>query len=762
MFIYHENKTNVTYSDEEGVADISKFPKGLIFVQHPAYYEKSVAYLGSELDLELKEKIVAFNEVVISANKWEQDEERIAQQIMSIRKKSIDFQNPQTSADLLSGTGQVFVQKSQLGGGSPKLRGFAANAVLLVVDGVRMNNAIFRSGNLQNIINIDPNAIQSSEVIFGPGSVIYGSDAMGGVMDFHTIDPNWSATGKTSISGNFLSRYSTAANEKTGHVDLAVAKDVFTFFHSTTYTSLDDLKAGSNRSKRYQDEFERTFFVQRINDQDQLVSNRDVDLQKFSGYNLFNTINKFKFRLKEVADLSYGFYYSTTSDIPRYDNLTETIGGGSDSLASAEWYYGPQDWQMHNVKLNLYLKNPLFDQARATLAYQKFEESRNDRDFGDDRLRTRTEQVDLYTASLDFDKALGKSNFYYGIDFFYNDVSSTGIRKNIITGSITPTSSRYPDGGSVHRTFAAYTTSVNNLTNQLVLSAGLRFSSVTLEAVTNDSTANSNNASRIDLNNASLNGSLGLAAKLNEKNKLSYNLSSGFRSPNVDDVGKVFDIGNSLVVPNPSLRPERSLSNEISYEFKNDRTQVKVVTFYSWLFDAIVEGDFALNGNESIVFEGDTLGVFAKINTGNAQIYGASLVIRTELSRDFALENVISFVEGEDIANDQPLRHTTPIFGRTTLIHRIKKFRSEFFVEFNGNRNRSQIPSSEIDRKPYLYTSSGSPGWYTLNFKSSYQINTHFRTHFGIENILDTHYRPYTSGISAPGRNFIISLRATI
>ena len=292
VFLYHENKENVAYTNEKGIADLSSFPSGLIFFQHPGFYQKSIAYLGSDLKISLQEKILSFNEVVISANKWEQEEENISQKIVSISKKSIQFQNPQTSADLMAQSGQVFVQKSQLGGGSPKIRGFSANSVLLVVDGVRMNNAIFRSGKLQNVINIDPNALESSEVIFGPGSVIYGSDALGGVMDFHTIEPNWASDDELLITGNGLTRFSTAANERTGHLDLSLSKRKWTLFHSSSYSAFDDLRAGGNRSGGYRGEFERNFYVQRVNGSDQLIQNDDVNVQKFSGFDLFYTITK--------------------------------------------------------------------------------------------------------------------------------------------------------------------------------------------------------------------------------------------------------------------------------------------------------------------------------------------------------------------------------------------------------------------------------------------------------------------------------------
>ena len=754
-FIYHENKSDLAYTDEEGVANLSTFPKGLVFIQHPSYYEKSVAYLGSDVHVALSEKIIAFNEVVISANKWEQNDEEISQQIISINKKSIVFQNPATSADMLAGSGQVFVQKSQLGGGSPKLRGFAANSVLLVVDGVRMNNAIFRSGNLQNIINIDPNALESSEVIFGPGSVIYGSDALGGVMDFHTVSLNWSKEAQSSL--NLMTRYASAANEGSGHLDFSITKPKVALFHSTTFSGMGDLKAGSNRSNRYKNAFQRNFYVQRINGEDQLIQNDDINLQRFSGYDLFNTVSKIKVKLSEKLDMSYGFYYSTTSDIPRYDNLTETIGA-TDSLEAAEWYYGPQKWQMHNLRFNYYGKNKFFDQGRFIMAFQTFEESRSDRAFGDDRLRTRTENVDMYSFSADFDKAFYKSNLYYGFDFFHNEISSEAFRRNIETGELSNAQTRYPNGGSSYTSSAIYGSVVHSISDELTLNGGLRFNAINLSASTLDSTAISNQAAQISLKNGALNGAIGLALKISDQYKLSYNISSGFRAPNVDDVGKVFEVGDGITVPNQNLKPEYSISNEVSIERKTEHSIVRLVSFYSRLVDAIVDGPSTINGSSTL----NDLSVFSKVNTAKAEMYGASLSLSSELSEWFAIEKTITIMDGSDLTNNEPLRHTTPLFGRASVIYKQKKLRFEFFIEYNGNMAREDIPFSEIDRKSYLYTENGSPGWYTLNLRSSYQVNEFINANVSLENILDTHYRPHTSGISAPGRNLILSVRASI
>ena len=188
IFNLQQSKTALT--NVSGNADISGFnANDTLFFQHPSYQEIIMPYqviTSLDYSINLTRSTVNLSEVVVSASKWEQKREEVPNKITSIDVKEISYQNSQTTADLLGNTNEVFVQKSQMGGGSPMIRGFSANSVLLVIDGVRMNNAIYRSGNLQNIISLDPNIIENAEIIFGPGSIIYGSDALGGVMDFHT------------------------------------------------------------------------------------------------------------------------------------------------------------------------------------------------------------------------------------------------------------------------------------------------------------------------------------------------------------------------------------------------------------------------------------------------------------------------------------------------------------------------------------------------------------------------------------------------
>ncbi|MBV6646162.1 MAG: TonB-dependent receptor [Cyclobacteriaceae bacterium] len=767
VFIFPLSGKITAFTNLDGKADLTGFPEDeKIYFQHPGFEQIKLDYsdiVASRFKIELTEKIVSFNEVVIAASKWQQDRDELPNDVLSIRKKDISFANPQTSADLLANSGQVYVQKSQLGGGSPTLRGFAANAVLLAVDGIRLNNAIYRSGNLQNIINIDPNTVASSEVVFGPGSVIYGSDALGGVMDFQTIKPSFASEGLTKFEGNAFFRYGSAANERTSHLDIALSKEKWSYFGSISYTDFDDLKAGANRSEAFDGFFERKFYVKRIDGQDRLVENDDVNVQKFSGYDLINTTHKLRLKLSSNAQLTYAFYHSATSDIPRYDRLTLPIGD-TDSLAFAEWYYGPQAWSMHALKYESFKKNFLFDRSQASFSFQQYEESRNDRSFGSSSLRTRTEQVDLFTFNADFEKSVSKGSLFYGIDGFHNDVTSSGFRKNLSSGEITQTSTRYPDGGSQYFSLAAYTNYQQNVNKKWIWNLGARYSGVWLKAKTEDNSARTLFFDKINLFNQALNGSAGLVYNPRKSTKWSLLLSSGFRAPNVDDVGKLFEIDNDIiVVPNEDLKPEFSYNQEISLEQKLvSNIQLDVVIYHSILNNAIVRGPFEIDGQSTLIVDGEPKEIRAQINADRARLYGASISLKSKVNEFLGFTSTLNINEGQDLSNDEPIRHATPLFGQTSLAFQKKRFKSSLIFDYHFRRGRKHIPSSEIDDKPHLFTTSGSPGWYTANFRMSYTLPKYLSFEAGIENVFDKHYRTYSSGISAPGRNIYLNLRLTI
>jgi hemoglobin/transferrin/lactoferrin receptor protein len=486
MALYNKAKNISALTNQEGKVLIDAFSaEEIIYFQHPTY--KPIKYskkqlVAKGLIIYAEKQIVELEEFVISAYRWEQNRNEVPNKISVISQKEIEFDNPQTSADLLAKSNEVFVQKSQLGGGSPMIRGFSTNKILLVVDGVRMNNAIYREGNLQNVLSLDANTIENSEVIFGPGSVTYGSDALGGVMDFHTKRVKLTSAHVIEITGNALTRYSSANNEKTGHLDFNIGTPKLGSFTSITYSDFGDLEMGSKDFKEYQ----RTEYVTKINGVDSVVANNNPDKQIESGYNQINVLQKIRYKPSENIDFVYAFHYSKLSDVPRYDKLIEYKSG---TLRYGDWYYGPQKWMMHSLNMIYANSNGFFDELKMTLAYQDYEESRHDRKFRNNNLFERTEQVGAYSLNLDFDKKLKRDNhFFYGVEAVYNSVTSTAHVKDITTGNKLPADTRYPDGLNNYYTIAGYLSYKENFSEKFTAIAGVRFNYVNLYSTLVDTT----------------------------------------------------------------------------------------------------------------------------------------------------------------------------------------------------------------------------------------------------------------------------------
>ncbi|MBC8151700.1 MAG: TonB-dependent receptor plug domain-containing protein, partial [Bacteroidetes bacterium] len=325
-------------TDVNGKVNIAVFKgAGTIQIRTVGYPLQSLSY--NELtqkgqSLYLKASPVSLDQVVVTANRWQQSSRDIPNKITTISAKDVAFQNPQTAADLLGSSGEVFIQKSQQGGGSPMIRGFSTNRLLITVDGVRMNTAIFRSGNGQNVISLDPFAIASAEVLFGPGAVMYGSDAIGGVMSFQTLTPKVATGAKPVVSGNAAGRYASANGERTGHADVTVGWRKWALLTSVSHNTFGDLRMGSHGP----DEYLRPEYVERIGEEDWIIANADPRVQRPTGYSQLNLTQKVRFKPNDRWDINYGFHYSTTSDYARYDRLLRYRGGRP---RSAEWNYGP-------------------------------------------------------------------------------------------------------------------------------------------------------------------------------------------------------------------------------------------------------------------------------------------------------------------------------------------------------------------------------------------------------------------------------------
>ena len=604
-----------------GQVDISTFKNAdKIEIRMLGFKSLVISYVEIEslnFEISLEASNLNLDEVVISGTRWRQTSYNVPSKIISVSFKDVSMQNPQTAADLLVSSGKVYIQKSQQGGGSPMIRGFATNRLLYTIDGVRMNTAIYRGGNIQNVISLDPFATENTEVLFGPGSVIYGSDAIGGVMSFQTLTPKLSLNDKPLITGTVVGRHSSANNEKTGHFDVNVGWKKWALITSFSSMDFDNLRQGSNGPEDYI----KNYYVQRQDGVDVVVNQDDPLLQIPSAYSQINLMQKVRFKPNEKWDFQYGFHYSETSPYGRYDRHNRVKNG---TARYAEWNYGPQKWMMNNLNITHDGNNSIYDQMSIRLAQQSFEESRIDRSLNKNDRTINTEEVEAYSINLDFTKSVGKKNtLYYGVEYVSNDVKSSGLVTDISAGDDSMGPSRYPN--STWSSFAVYVNDEFKVSEKFTMQTGLRYNQYSLDAdFTNNLDFYPFPFSKADINDGSLTGSIGGVYRPSSSCIISANFGTAFRSPNVDDIGKVFDSEpGAVTVPNPNLDAEYAYNFDLGIaKVFGETVKIDLTGYYTILKNALVRRNFQLNGQDNIMYDGELSQVQAIQNAAEANVYG--------------------------------------------------------------------------------------------------------------------------------------------
>jgi hemoglobin/transferrin/lactoferrin receptor protein len=710
------------------------------------------------------EDTLIFKEVDIVTTKFNSPKEKVPNKVETLTKEYIRLQNDQTTADLLQNSGNVFVQKSQSGGGSPIIRGFEANKVLIVVDGVRMNNSIFRGGHLQNVIRLDNSQLERADIVFGPGSLIYGSDAFGGVMHFQTLKPRLSLDKKTSVNGSGLVRFSTVNEEKTGHFDINIGSKKIASLTSATFTDYGDLRQGASNNFLSDDSlfsiWDRKDCVKRFGNKDSVVKNNNTSTQTSTKFYQYNIMQKFLISNLKGMDHTLSFYFTNSSNVNRYDRLTERASGNP---RFAEWYYGPEMWAMASYNFRLSKPTIAYDEFSVTAAYQYFIESRVSRRLNNLFRRSQDEKVQVVTLNADAYKKAGNHRIQYGLEVTYNNVNSTAIERNIVADTTRPTASRYPDGGSNTTQFSLYLTDQWEVKKWLIISGGARFNYNYLNAKFNDKSFFPFPYDAAKQSAAAGAGSLGLVFLPGWGSKISILGTTGYRIPNVDDMSKVFEsITNSLIVPNPNLKPEYTYNAELTYRKDNKFFYLEATGYFTWLTNALTLERTTFNGADSVLYSGVLSAVSTTVNKDNAYIAGFQGSLAISPWKFMSIYANIGYTYGriKTDTTDIPLDHIAPLYGRFGIKLNHKTVSADIYSIFNGAKEIKDYRLATEDNEQYA-TPIGMPAWMTFNAKLSVNIIKQLSIQGGIENIFDTRYRTFASGVSAPGRNFFIALRST-
>jgi hemoglobin/transferrin/lactoferrin receptor protein len=781
---------NVGPTNENGTVVLKDIflPEQLFQLSYLGYEDVLIAYR----DLQLSGFLYVFDDAQITLampeviGRRDETARDLPYQTEAISRDVIGKAQSLTTADALADLSGVYVQKSQFGGGSPVVRGFEANRVLLVVDGVRMNNAIFRSGHLQNAITVDPLALDRLELIYGAGALAYGSDAIGGVVHFRTQQPDfhagpqgakWEVQGAMSAS-SAASAFGQGLRIEYGHRDFAALTLL-----STNLTS--HLRSGAQRPSKFSVFGLRNRYVEHINRSDRVLINDKPNTQIGTAYKQFNLLQKLRFRLKDKLELNANFQYSTTSDVPRYDALTEFRNG---QLRWARWDYGPQTRVLASLRLSDRRPTKLYDIANYLLSHQFVEEDRIQRRFGD--IKEENSLVDVGASNLqtDFTKELDFLTLRYGFDLRYDRVNSEAFLRDIDTGAtITEDqSSRYPSAGSSLFSGGVYAEANRNIGRNWQIRGGLRWSRQRLNARFGaEDQVNWPQAYLDGISNteSAVTTALGLIRDTGS-HRWRVLFAQGFRAPNIDDFAKFRESNGFIQVPNPRLQPERSNTLEAGYHYvSGDKAfRAGATVYHTWLSNAIIRRDGVLpDGSRSFVSRGDTLFVQTNVNAESARVYGFDVDASFQVSDNLRAATAFHFVRGrrEQLAPDGqeftlPQDHIPPPYGNVSLSwadgpwdlsfrlrYQLAKQVEDYAVgEISGNATNGYIfdrigTADNLELTPLAsdgqFNYTGSYAWWTANLYVEYVLNEHFTFRLKGENLLDRHYRTFSSGVSAPG-----------
>tara|TARA_B100000575_G_scaffold146900_1_gene117287 strand:- start:48479 stop:50977 length:2499 start_codon:yes stop_codon:yes gene_type:complete len=783
VIIFNENKSKSIITDIDGAVDLELFSDNeRIYFQLLGYstFEKLKSEILEGNIIYLTEESQNLDEIILSVARSESNVNQIAEKVSVIKSEDFFLTSPSTGAELLELSPGVRIQKSQGGGGSPVIRGFEANRVLIVVDGVRMNNAIYRSGHLQNSITIDPNNIERAEVIFGSSSVGYGSDALGGVIHYYTKNPTLKDSEK--IKSSFSTNYTSANKGITNNFITNYSKENWGSITSFTVSRYGDIKMGDRRNHGFEDWGKNQLYSRnsRYSFYENPSINDEENLQKNTNYSQVDLFQKFLFKLGDTNLLNLNIQFSESSDIDRYDQLSIIK---DNSLKFSEWYYGPQKRVLISPSLKIFPNRKFMKKGVITLGFQKINESRIKRKFNSLNRTHQIEDLKVFSLNGDFDTSLDNGHsLSYGIESTYNYNYSKAFSQTLETSGTEvvglsekvaiPT--RYPSDGSSYISFASYLNWSWNLSEFFTFNVGTRITFTGLKASWNDIISVNPQLSDVELNTKALTTTISMKLRPSKKIQINTVLSSGFRNPNIDDMGKIRENNGLLVVPNTFLKPEYAYNLDLGIDFKSsDNSNYMSLRGFSTIISRhigrapyVVFSDITTPDLSTIMYNDDEVLTVANKNLGNRFIHGFSFDGFSKIYNNIKLDYSLTYTQGDNNESYGPLPSISPLFGSLSLSYLKKNFNVKMLFNFSDSKEASEYSfggEDGLDETPARITNEGliylgMPKWSDFSIFVANNISNKIILRLAITNIFDNHYRTFASGISEAGRSLQVGL----
>lgn len=722
-------------TDRNGYFVIENIEQGIYTVQfdHISYKTREIEnlVLSGDLSIDLKTVImtphvIPLPGVVVTATRTERRDTEVSQPVNIVPGIRIVERNAKTSAEALREETGIFVQKTSHGGGSAIIRGLGSNQILLLVDGVRLNNSTCRLGNHQYLTTIDNFIVDRLEVVRGPTSVLYGSDALGGTVNAITKTPAPAGV-EASLDYRIQSRYASADREKTARIETTLRNHRWALLSGFSYSDYEDLRRGEN------------------SDHPELERSIDGPVQKPTGFRTYDVDSKLVCSIRPGQRLILAYQMARKIDVPRYDKY--------ENNGCHLWLYTPLNRDLVYLTYENRSKGKFLSSLRASVSCHIQEEGREKQKETTDPLIKERDKVNTLGLALQSNSEFKNHYLTFGVDVYSDNVSSE--RRTVAAdGSIEiDDRGRYPDDAT-YTSFGTFLQDEIRIGKNVTATTGIRYS----RFGTNFSLPQEGAGTGLDeihMNFQSLTGSLGFIYKCSEFTYLNANIGQAFRAPNLSDMSKLGESkGDTYEVPNTDLEPEKMLSVDTGFKIQSECIQASASAYFARITDLLASADATWNGSPVFTVGDIEYKVKSKQNIGDACIRGVEVSLNIHLTGRLSFYGNLTTTFGRNITGDEPVGGIPPAFGLTGFEWRKEWYHVTAYTRFATEQDRLSADDMDDPRIP----EGGTPGWYTLNLRGGFPAWDKLNIYLAVENILDLNYREHGSGVNGPGRNFIISM----
>lgn len=648
--------------------------------------------------------IVLKEEVVVTAQRMEANSSAVAEAVTTTLREDMVRLPSLNTPEVMATMPGVWMQKTNLGGGSPFIRGLTGYYTLILTDGIRFNNSTFRSGPNQYLATIDQMTLQRIEVLRGQGSVQYGSDAIGGVAQMFFREPAFSDQAGLNTTGRLYAQYMNHDMEYAGRAEVELGSQRFGVLGGIGYKQLGDIRAGG-----------------------------DLATLSPTGFDEFSWDIKTKVKVGNAL-VTGAWQHLVQEDVPLYHQ----IASGSYS----RYHFNPQQRDLGYVRVMTTHKSGIFSEVRYTVAYLNSLEVREKQRMGSAVFRTERDRVDTYHGGVEvISKLSSRWKASSGVELYHDYVQSSAEDFNQDTEVTSASRGLYPDG-TTYTNIAVYSVHAMDI-NRFNFTVGGRYNLVQLSV--DDPVFG-----RTRVKPQAVVGNAGIVYNVLRGFQLLASANTGFRAPNVNDVSSFGVADYRYEVPNYNLAPEKSFQYQLGLRTQTRQWRAEVYAYQNHLKDLISNVPSTYNGLDSL----DGARVYTKENVNEARIKGIEASLQVDPVRWLSAFGNITYTIGDNTTRNEPLSRIPPLFGRVGADVRFKGafiWRTELITA--GKQDRL----SSGDKADSRIQQGGTPGWVVVNTRVEYQRKG-IRVNTGLQNIFDEAYRVHGSGVDGVGRSFWLSV----